>query len=263
LFPRLELGCNIPTVTDSSWQRTFDQAMTLWVGPEIEQRQKQGLTPKPFRLRAAQVLFPPDGGQPVVRLNEQVILQARIKRKSGVRPIVGDTLRLDDIEHIEDIEPSPDADPDAGHLTIFLWKRQWVITFDFRYNQGLIKKHLAVADEFLAGAMDAAAKQRVRSSLDLAYSAAELAAKARLLTMPQTPFRTKASHRGISTKFNAGAKKGIISSDHAATLNRLADLRDAARYVRRDVRVTDDEVDRLIANVKAMLAEARAMVRRP
>ncbi len=48
------------------------QAMDLWFTPEVTRRQALGLATRPFTWNAGQVPISPRGGDPVVRLNEEV-----------------------------------------------------------------------------------------------------------------------------------------------------------------------------------------------
>jgi len=65
-------------------QRAFNQFMQLFVLPEIERRKKDGVLPGRFVLQSAQVIFSGDGTKPVVRLNAEAKIQAKVKLKNGI-----------------------------------------------------------------------------------------------------------------------------------------------------------------------------------
>jgi hypothetical protein len=56
--------------------------MDLFFNPEIIRRKKQNLLPENFTLLAAQAIFFPDGRPHIVRLNEEVSVE--VKLKTGV-----------------------------------------------------------------------------------------------------------------------------------------------------------------------------------
>ena len=58
--------------------------MDLFFNPEINRRKEQNLLPENFTLLAAQAIFFPDGRPHIVRLNEEVSVEVKLKK--GVDP---------------------------------------------------------------------------------------------------------------------------------------------------------------------------------
>jgi hypothetical protein len=111
-------------------QGLLEQAWRLWIEPEVAQRQASGTLPKPFELRAAQVLMEIDRPRQV-RLNEEVraVISARAQRTIQK----GEPVSEADIDDIEEFTLT-DTDPNAAHITMLLHRGVWRIGFDFRYN---------------------------------------------------------------------------------------------------------------------------------
>jgi len=51
--------------------------MDIFITPEVMRRQAIGELPQPVDLRAAQIIFYPDGKKPTVRINSEVKLSVR------------------------------------------------------------------------------------------------------------------------------------------------------------------------------------------
>ena len=58
----------------------YNNLMNLFFEPEIRDRKKQGLIGEDFKLLAAQALFFPDGKPQIIRLNEEVSIQVKLKK---------------------------------------------------------------------------------------------------------------------------------------------------------------------------------------
>lgn len=116
-------------------RRAFDHATALWVGPEIQKRQRRGLVSAPFRLRAAQVLFPADSSPLLVRLNEEVQLAAQITKTDGVAPHINGELRRADIQQSKTSSYRHTTMVTRGIRQCSCGSEQGVIALDLRYNR--------------------------------------------------------------------------------------------------------------------------------
>lgn len=238
------------------YARTFRQMLDLWVTPEIKRRQERGECPKPLNLRTAQVLFFADGRPHNVRLNDEVNVTAMVKLKPGVSKKKGEDVYAHDIEKIERFKLSDDVDPDCGHITTVLVGNHWHLFFDFRYNKAWAAEHIEAAKQFLGSAEYARSKNQWRACLDNAFSAAELAARAILLSMPDQRKKPPSSHKATHNRFNRFAQHGNIDAEHRDVFNKLAQARENARYPRRELIFEESTADRYLGAVRGLIEKA-------
>jgi len=166
------------------WENMFALILDLWVTPEVIRRQAAGRVEKPFNLRAAQVIFFPDGRHHHIRLNEEVRAVGKTRLKQGVKKAAGDPIYAHEVESYESFRLPSDEDPNCGHITIWRIADQWSVAFDLIYNKGTARDHLIAAREFLDAARHARHQGHWRVFVDTCFSAAELAAKSLLMTSP-------------------------------------------------------------------------------
>jgi uncharacterized protein (UPF0332 family) len=239
-------------------RRTVEQFIDLFFRPEIERRSSEGTISTPFVLDKAQVVFYPDGRKAEVRLNDEVQAIAKVNFKPGTvegkRP--GDEMTADQIQSIEEVMLPDTDDPDAGHATfIHMGGGRWVMGFDFRYNKGLSERHLSDAREFLDAAKHCLGQSAWSAFADNLFSAAELAARALLLMVPDSQFRTKTNHKAIHARFNNFARYGNVSESGREVFNKLAGLRPTARYGGKKVSLIPEEARALFQEVEALVGE--------
>lgn len=242
---------------EQGFQRTFTHAMELWFEPEIRRRQDVGTAPKPYPLRAAQVIIYADDRTHLVRLNEEVQAIGEMKLKEGVTKAKGEPVSLSEIEEIPSIRLPDSEDPNCGHFTLLLLGDQWYGIFDFRYNKGKAAELLTAADEFLATASHAVSTGHRRAAIDNLFSAAELAAKAYVITTPWQGDREIKNHGRIHARFNFFAKHGNVDADHRRTFNALSEARSQARYVTGALEISDAEISKWRSDVERLLQAVR------
>ncbi|MCZ7681542.1 MAG: hypothetical protein M5U28_23195 [Sandaracinaceae bacterium] len=155
-------------------------------------------------------------------------------------------------------------DPDCGHATMLQLGARWFVVFDFRYNRGKSEVYLNRAREFLALAEHARAREAWASMVYVLFSAAELAARAELLIVPDPAFERARTHKATATKFNRWAHFGNVAVDHKNALNRLALLRPDAGYAPRPFAIDAGEADALVTAVRELIDwAARRLAREP
>jgi uncharacterized protein (UPF0332 family) len=206
----------------------MEQAFELWINPEIERRQREGRLEKPVELCAAQVVFNADSGVEV-RINSEVRGRAQVRVN---RPIqAGDAIAIGDIAQIVDLELI-EGDANSAHITLIRsGVDMWTITFDARYNRSIAKAMAAVAGEYIAVARYALERGFYRGLVDNLYSAVELAAKGRLILIPNPKMLESKTHGYIVTHFNLfGGKLGNAPESHVKLLNTLSERRGPAKY---------------------------------
>jgi len=237
-------------------QRIFEQFMDLFVTPEVRRRQEIDELARPLDLRAAQIIFFPDGKEPQVRINSEVRAIGKAKLKPGISKKAGEPIFEHEVEGLEEINLTEGDDPNCGHATLIRIADRWIITFDFRYNKALSRKHIETAKEFHESAEFSFNQKNWVSFIDNLFSAAELTAKSILLSMPDRKFSQKARHRDIQTKYNRFADLGNVTPVYRETLNKLYGLRDRARYLKGDVTISEVEARNLLDIVEKMIEDA-------
>lgn len=239
-------------IESSPYERTLQEAMKLWVIPEIERRKKAGTLPSNFNLIFAQVLFssPFDKSGVKARLNDEVKFLARCRCNFNRNIKKGETVYLKDIEEIEQIELT-EEEKNFAHFTIIKLKDKWVIAFDFRYNKRRARQHIEVARQFIEVARLSSKKKFWNTFVDNLFSAAELLAKSELLLLPYSKI---GKHSAIQYLYGRHANLGNVKVDYKDTLNRLSGLRDSARYLKQSFKLNKDDAPKYLQTVEEMLA---------
>lgn len=239
-------------------KRTFDHAMELWFEPEIRRRQEQSGAPKPFPLRAAQVIIYPNDRPNEIRLNEEVEAIGNMKLKDGITKTKGEVVYLHEVEAVPAIQLPKTADPNCGHFTLLLIGDQWYGSFDFRYNKGKAAELLAAAEEFFQTGSAALAAGRLRAAIDNFFSAAELAAKAYVLSSPLPGDSESKSHSLVHKRFNMFSQHGNIETEHRKAFNALSAARANARYVHGPVAESPELVAKWKSDIEGLISHVQA-----
>jgi uncharacterized protein (UPF0332 family) len=232
------------------WENTFKQIMDLWVTPEVVRRQASGSIPKPYDLIAAQVLFHTDGRPNEIRLNEEVRAIGKIRFKNGVLKKKGDPVYAHEVDSYESFSLPDSEDPNCGHITLMRLGDQWSLAFDFLYNKKIAGEHLSAAKQFVSAAKKALIDNHMRVLVDTCFSAAELTAKALLLTTPLPGENKRMSHGRIHARYNLEAKLGNVNVSHKDAFNRLTALRNSARYLNGKLVLDENEARDLVQSVE-------------
>lgn len=234
----------------------FQQFMDVFITPEVQRRQETGELDKPLDLRAAQIIFFPDGKKPVVRINSEVKAIGKVKLKQGISKKAGEDIFEHEVEGLKEINLTENDDPDCAHATLRRIGNSWIIAFDFRYNKALSRKHLEMAKQFCEAAEFSFNQRNWAPFIDNLFSAAELTAKSTLLSMPDSKFREKTGHKGIQMKYNRFADLGNVEPVYRETFNKLSGLRNRARYLKGDITISEDEARNLLDIVEKMVEDA-------
>ncbi|MCI0339528.1 MAG: HEPN domain-containing protein [Planctomycetales bacterium] len=231
-------------------QNLFD----MFVAPEIARRRERGEIPPDFDLGAAQIIFFPDGRAPAVRLNREV--QARFQATVAPGALSpGQPVYPKDILGVSGVEFTEEGLADCGHATMIRTANGWSLAFDFIYYKGLARRHIDAAREFLGSAEHAAASGWLNAFADTLFSAMELLAKARLLTLVNGPGEIQ-NHKAVHARVNRQSKIGNIETAHREAFNRLYEARRAARYLEGARTIAPTETESLLVTARGMLAAA-------
>ena len=238
-------------------QRVFQQVMDIFVIPEIEKRRKEGKISEGATISKMQIVFSLDDQKNYVRLNNEVKAIATGKANKSINK--GDVVYEDDIVNIEKIELTDD-DLNCAHITLLLFKKKWIISFDFRYNKERIKEHIEASKEFYGSALDSLDKNRLRPFYENAFASAELSAKSVLLALPDKKILEGKNHKDRIKKFENWAKLGNVKMEFSTTLSGLSDLRDSARYLSSD-KFKKEEHNKIKNILKAMIDFAEESIK--
>ena len=210
---------------EATKQKVFQQVIDIFVNPEIERRKKMSKLPSDFKLEKIQVIFPPNK-KPFVRFNNEV--KAIIKCKVNKSIKKGDLVYDKDIDEIESIELTA-KDLNYGHSTLFYFKGNLVIAFNFIYNKKEIDEHIKASIEFYESAKENLKKKRLRPFFENAFASAELFTKTLILSLAQ---KEKGRQHEYRKKFlEDWANLGNVKPEFSTTLSKLSSLRSSARYI--------------------------------
>jgi HEPN domain-containing protein len=230
----------------------FHDMLERFVAPEMTRRETSGDWPAGTAVYRFQVLLPWNG--PIeVRLNHEVGGEALVK---AARPIEkGQEVTTEDIAGIEKYIPRPD-DADIPHVTGFAHSAGWSIAFEFGYRHPRRHDFLTLAHQFAATARDALRAGRVGVALDNAFSAAELLAKAELLSCAPTIEAALAArtHGSVHEPYNLWGRLENTDRRFVDLLNRLSALRRPARYLHGELRLKPGEPESVLEDLSAMEA---------
>jgi uncharacterized protein (UPF0332 family) len=232
-----------------------------YIEPEIQRRKEQDWWPEGTILYRFQVQFP-ETGSPNVLLNDEVQGILEVKASGPIEK--GQLITEQDFSEISDYRP---LDEDAGtpHVTGFAHGGSWFLGFQLAQRHPARREHLEAGQEFLATAQYAFEQGRLRVALDAANSAAELLAKAELLSCgPAIELAEKAhSHDGVSTIYNLWGRLGNTEPEFVDALNRLRWLRSRARYLKGDSLPELSQIENLLETLEAMEDHAAHLVKAP
>jgi hypothetical protein len=223
-----EKTAELPTSPSSMGERMMEQALDLWINPEVERRRRNGLLGDDFQLHQAQVIFPSplDQRGKYVRLNEEVSAVAKVEVTRALSE--GEPIYERDIKNIELVQLTKDDEPNAGHLTIIRFHDHWFIGFDFTYNRVRSMAHLEAAEEFLTASRSCQQQEMLRAAAENLFAAAELAAEAELLMVPR---KRTTKHIERAKRLHSWVELGNAPAGSDSALYALAELRGRARYL--------------------------------
>lgn len=217
----------------------FKHFNDLFFNPEIERRRLRNEIQEPFYLIAAQVIFFGNGNQPIVRINEEVKAEVKIKKSVDITQKDFWASR-DEVEKIIFNDPK---NLDSGHVTMILFRDGYRLSFDFIYNKDTCGKYLNTAEEFLKTAKFALESNYLSAFIDNSFSSMELLAKCKLLLETNENMRRKTNHKAIKSEFNKRFKNNFnsIEIDYKNVFNKLSELRGNARYLENPFSISDVE----------------------
>ncbi len=241
---------------DPSWQQNAVQEIfDKLVIPEINRRQAAGSAIQLGSITGFQVIFRIDGAAPMVRLNEEVRAIAIVRLDEGAAPSIGQEFHQGDGEIIG--YRLHDDEGDLGHFTVIWDGQNWIGGFNFVYNRAAARRLAVKAKEFHEAAKLCLERGLLGPCADTLFSAAELAAKVKVICTGQFAWAKKrVSHQQIKTRFNLATRDGQVPGEHSGAFNRLMKERPSARYGDGASRLGQDELRSCLREVGEMVNDA-------
>lgn len=214
--------------------RLFNHVLQIWVNPEVERRIKDGRLPnQPYRLYAAQIISLTDGRENITRLNDEVKTEIVGIASKSLQPneqfVIEEGLR-----QIERLQLTKEDDPNAGHLTMMLFKGRWFINFDFRYNKQKARERLDAAAEFLDAAKINREKLLLRPMAENLFAAIELCIVAQMLLQADKKYTKNQHHTGTENRYTKFIDIGNPKVEYKNTFLQLKNLRKSGRYLQKN-----------------------------
>lgn len=236
------------TLDQEAMRNFFQQVLDLWVRPEIARRQRDGILPNDYNIDKIQILFGINGNdKAVIRLNKEIRALYTCRLKPGIhKQITGEPVYWKEIEDILDMQLTEEDDPDAAHITMILSGKGWKIKFDFRRYKRKAKERYDAAREFLDAARNALNEGHLRAFADTLFSSAELFITSQLFVMSEKEYVLKPTHTWTQIKYNSFIEMGNYKNKYRDAFNKLAGLRDGARYFNRSFNLTVQQAEQFL-----------------
>jgi hypothetical protein len=236
--------------TDEFSSTLINHVFELWVAPEVERR---GLILTQLDIRKVLVELEP-GRDARVLLNDEAELEVAFIPRRDIAE--GEDVTLGDIEDLSGLRPAS-IGSNSGWIVFARLGDRGMVAFDFRYNRAHASAVLGRAREFLTIA-EIASVQSPPVAVDLAFSAAELAVQAQMMTL-----QSDTNYHRERREWLAGwARNQNVPTQHADLLWNLADLRGSARYCEGVLRLDPARLGLIMRTVGEMIDSAEHRVGR-
>ena len=237
--------------TEEEIKRVFNQALKIWIIPDIEEKKKKGWLKEDFKFNKAQIIFTPNK-TPKIKYNESVKVIASVKLKKNKSVKKGDPVYDSELESIEDIKVTYPSN--SGHITLIQLLDRWIIVFDSRYNKKRISDFIEASKEFYESAKENLKKNRLRPFFENCWASAEISSSCHFLSLGQE----YSNHRENLEKFKEWGKLGNVNKSHVDILSRLHKLRKSARYLNSS-QFKHENNKEFLKCIKDMLKEAEKL----
>ncbi|MER8552745.1 hypothetical protein NKH37_11285 [Mesorhizobium sp. M1217] len=215
-----------PLSEDDFGGRVFDNFFKLYFQPELDRRVAEGRITLPADIAMGQVVFP-EGGTPIVRLDEEVRIAVRTSMPIAQMTDTesGNLSTLDGVERMDLI----DEEMDHGHFTFLRIGSKIRIGFSFLYGRSTARKKIDRAEEFFIASKEANGRGHTAVAFDNLFSATELLSRVHLEIHASIKKGVK-GHSSVASGINRWGKLGNVPEAFTAIFNKASNARDQARY---------------------------------
>ncbi len=220
----------------------FRQVIEAFVSPEVERRRAE--SGELEGIHRFLVLMPP-GDPVVVKLNREFQGEATVRATRDFEQ--GEEIDTDSFDHVSDFRPD-EIDRGRPFIAGFAHRDGWSLVLRLGWQHVDAAPCLRLGQEFAVTAREALAAGRTGPALENAHSAAELFAKAVLLSAPPAitgRIVNSSKHTDIVPAFNQWTALGNAPRGATRLLGKLQALRRSARYLNDPLTVTSEEVGEL------------------
>lgn len=114
-------------------QRAFNDVHRLFVEPELQRRRERGALPENFRIHRCLVLLPPEA-TPVVRFNEEIGWEGRMRLGPAVTAKEGDPVFLAQVAGVDTVKPPKVDGKRVAFIYLYRVGRRWALAWDATPN---------------------------------------------------------------------------------------------------------------------------------
>ena len=207
----------------------------------------------------SQIISFTDGRENIVRLNDEV--------KTEIVGVAGKPLQPDEgfvidegLMEINSLKLTEDDDPNAGHLTMMLFKGQWFMAFDFRYNKQKARERLDAAVEFLKASKINREKHLLRPMAENLFAATELSIIAQMLLQADKNYTRNQHHTGTESRYTNFIDIGNPKVEYKDTFLQLKKLRNSGRYLQKEFSLSVEEADKYLETINELVEYTRRLL---
>lgn len=217
--------------SNEGYGKTINQFFNLFIEPYY-QGERHVFKKEDFVSAIIEIFD--DGRKPKIRLNEDARIALEFKSQKIKSEDVGKKISID-LKEIKSVSwSSAELDENSAKALVIRFNQDWwILNFDFRYNQGDVKKKLERASEFYSSCETILRKKEYcpHVLIYLIWATAELLLDAKLLQHAQ---RAKRDHDDKKKKLKSPIGQSFFSADFQTMLLNLYKIRNGARYGNKD-----------------------------
>jgi hypothetical protein len=212
----------------------------LWSERVLPELARRGIKAPPEEcVERVQVVHGIDGTV-TVRLNEETKIAVLFRYEGPPINRADFVYAPERVGSVQAVELTDD-DPVAAHEVVIRGATGWWVSFDFRYYRKKIAECVRTATEFAYAARASLEANCLHAFAENLFVAAEQLAWGDMLLVARAEILDSRSHRHIVSRFHQWANMGNADPAFAKLLDRLAKLRNPARYRPERFALTESE----------------------
>ncbi|MHB8545155.1 MAG: hypothetical protein ACYDAJ_00100 [Nitrosotalea sp.] len=202
-----------------------------FIYPEVMRRIKAGDIESDFPLYMAQVLLFSNPVENHVLLNDEVRIQANVKFVEGKSFQNGESVKGEDIAEILGLYPSEKNNPNAAHIMLFKFKKEWRLSINLIYDREIVQNRFNTSQKYLKLIQDALNEENWSPFIDNLFTMTELTVQSILLLRYYNNYSLKQTHQETGKLFKGFCSMGNAPIEFFNNYESLWKLRKKARYL--------------------------------